>query len=218
MKRILLACITQASEQVHTKFVESLIQTLINASQQAIQITPLFLRGSKNWAMEANTAFALATENKFDGLVFVDPDATWSADLFIDLCKTEKDAVAVPLATRGGFEITIGEIARLQEDKSSGEIKVQSASLGFFYLSMYALEQLATTHPTISYMGREIKLILQSGDIYSNYHTHEEVLAYRLRELGIEIWVNPNYTAFLNESIEYSSDFATILSEMKDNG
>jgi hypothetical protein len=198
--------------------VNSFVQTFIDASQQGIQTTPLFIKSNKNWAMDANTALAIAIENKFDGLVFVDPEASWSSDLFIDLCKTDKDAVAVPLATRAGFEISFGEIARLQEDEKTGEIKVQLGSLGFFYLSSYALEQLSNTHATITYMGREIKLVLQSGDIYSSYHTHEEVLAYRLRELGIEIWANPNHTAFLNESIEYTNDFATLLSQIKANG
>jgi hypothetical protein len=64
----------------------------------------------------------------------------------------------------------------------------------------------------------DIKLILQSGDIYASYHTHEEVLAYRLRELGIEIWLNPEHTVQSQELTECADDFALVLKSLKENG
>ena len=95
---------------------------------------------------------------------------------------------------------------------------MSSSSLGFFYLSAHALKKLCETHPTVSYLNQNTKLIIQSGDIYSSYHTHEEVLAFRLRELGIEIWLNPEHTSYRQELTECGGNFASLLKELKENG
>jgi hypothetical protein len=135
----------------------------------------------------------------------------------MDVLVTDKDAVAIPVATRDGINVQLGEIARLQEDERTGEIKVQSASLDFLYLSSYSIGELCKSHPTVIYFNDPTRLVLQSGDIYQNYHTHEDVLAYRLRELGIEIWVDPRHTAYRQDAITYESDFAAILKSLKTN-
>jgi hypothetical protein len=183
-----------------------------------MEILPVFFPSMGNWAMAANQAMTTAWQNELDGLVLVDPNVSWNPETLLQLCSTDKDVAAIPIAASGGFNVGLGEIARLQEDEKTGEIKVSSASLGFFYLSSYALKKLCETHPTVSYLSQDAKLILQSGDIYASYHTHEEVLAFRLRELGIEIWLNPGHTAYRNELVEQQGDFAALLRNLKENG
>jgi hypothetical protein len=217
MKRVLLATITE-SDQCSTSFTNSLVQSIRVGLSNQTEILPVFFRSLGNWAMAANQAMTVTWAEKLDGLVLVNPCVGWRPESLIELCQTGKDAVALPVSTQAGFNIKLGEVSRLQEDESTGEIKVQGASLSFFYLSSYALNQLAESHPTVSYHGMEIKLILQSGDIYASYHTHEEVLAYRLRELGIEIWVNSRHTVQLQELIESVGDFAQVLKSLKENG
>jgi hypothetical protein len=160
----------------------------------------------------------LAWQNELDSLVLVDPNVSWETETLLQLCSTDKDAAAVPVATRNGFNMGLGELARLQEDEKTGEIKVSMSSLDFFYLSAYALKKLCETHPTVSYLSQDTKLVLQSGDIYASYHTHEEVLAFRLRELGIEIWLNPNHTVYRQELVEQQGDFSVLLKTLKENG
>jgi hypothetical protein len=183
-----------------------------------MEILSVFFPSTGNWAMAANQAMTIAWQNDLDGLVLVDPNVSWNPETLLQLCSTDKDVAAIPIAASGGFNVGMGEIARLQEDEKTGEIKVSSASLGFFYLSSYALKKLCKTHPTVSYLGQDAKLILQSGDIYASYHTHEEVLAFRLRELGIEVWLNPGHTAYRNELVEQQGDFAALLRNLKENG
>jgi hypothetical protein len=217
MKRVLLATITE-SDQCSTAFTSSLAQTIRVGFSSQVEILPVFFRSMGNWAMAANQAITLAWREELDGLVLVDPNIGWGAESLLGLCLTDKDAAALPIATRAGFNIALGEISRLQEDEKSGEIKVQAASLGFFYLSAYALKQLAESHPTITYFGNETKLVLQSGDIYNHFHTHDDVMAYRLIELGIEIWLNPNATVKTHEVTETPGDFAEALKGLKGDG
>ena len=213
-KRILLAVITE-NNQCSVAFTHSLVTTLRFLATTQIDAIPVFFPSLGNWAMAANQAITAAWANNLDGLVLINPNVSWEPEAFASLCTTDKDAVAVPVSTQGGFHVTFGEITRLQEDEETGEVKVAQASLDFFYLSQYSIGQLAETHPTVSYRNEDTKLILQSGDIYASYHTHDEVLAYRLRELGIEVWLNPSYTASLYESTSSVGNFAAVLAELK---
>jgi len=217
MKRVLLATITE-NNQCSVAFTNALTQSVRMGLQSQMEILPVFFPSMGNWAMAANQAMTITWQNELDGLVLVDPNVSWNPETLLQLCATGKDVAAIPIAASGGFNVGMGEIARLQEDEKTGEIKVSSASLGFFYLSSYALKKLCETHPTVSYRGEETKLVLQSGDIYASYHTHEEVLAFRLRELGIEVWLNPAHTACRQELVEQQGDFAALLRNMKENG
>jgi hypothetical protein len=215
MKRILLATITE-NDQCSSVFANSLANSVRAGFSNDVEILPVFFKSSGNWAMAANQAMTLCWEHELDGLVLINPSVSWHPDSLIDLCKTDKDAASLPVATPQGFDILLGEMARLQEDEKTKEIKVLGTSLDFIYLSQYTLQKLCDSHPTVSYHGQNTKLILQSGDIYASYHTHAEVLSHRLRELGIEQWVYSSHTAHRYDPVEYQGDFASALKEMKD--
>jgi hypothetical protein len=168
--------------------------------------------------MAANQVLTWFSASGLDGIVFIDPYVRWEPEVFFDLCATDKDAIGVPLAIKTGFELELGDISTLQEDDKTGEIVVRSTSLGFFFLSSHAVKRLANTHHLIHYMGENVKLILQSGDIYSDYCTCDKVISQRLLELGIYTWVNPNHTVYLEEVSDCSHNFLFSLNNMKENG
>ena len=215
MKRILLAVITEGDLCI-AHFCSSLAQSIRAGLPNNVEFLPVFFAANGNWSMAFNQAATLAWKEKLDGLVCIHPFVSWNPADLIQFVQTDKDAVALPVATRNGFEIQLGKIARLQEDTNSGEIKVQGTSLDFFYLSPYALSRLCDTHPTIQYRGADVKLILQSGDIYGAYFDPCDILGYRLREQGIETWVSSKMTAYRQETIEYTNDFSTVLKNLRE--
>ena len=217
MKRILLAVITEA-DVCSASFCSSLAESVKVGLANNVEYFPVFFPANGNWSMAFNQAVTIAWREQLDGFLCVSPRVSWVPSSLVELTDTDKDAVALPVATRNGFELSLGEIARLQDDPESGEIKVLGASLEFIYLSSYAVTQLCTTHPTINYKNSEVKLILQSGDIYNAYFDPSEILAYRLREQGIELWVNPKHTAHRQDSIEYPNNFDEVLQQLKANG
>lgn len=215
MSRFLLVTITEG-DNTSSLYSLSLAHSMGAAITNRIELFPIFYQSNGNWAMAFNQALTLAYKEEVDGIVFVAPTLRWNPENLMDVLVTDKDAVAIPVATRDGINVQLGEIARLQEDERTGEIKVQNASLDFLYLSSYSIGELCKSHPTVTYFNEPTYLVLQSGDIYQSYHTHEDVLAYRLRELGIEIWVDPRHTAYRQDVITYESDFAAILQNLKD--
>jgi hypothetical protein len=215
MKRILLAVITEGDHCV-APFCSSLVQSIKVALASDIELVPVFFDANGNWSMAFNQAVTLAWREKLDGFLCINPRVSWSAESLVALVNSNKDAVALPVATRGGFQIKLGEIARLQDNGQ--EIKVQNASLDFLYLSPHAVDRLCQTHHLISYKGSEVKLILQSGDIYAAYFDPSEILTHHLRENGVEIMVSYKHTAYRQDSIEYSNNFDEVLSQLKANG
>jgi hypothetical protein len=215
MKRILLAVITEGDHCV-APFCSSLVQSTKLGLGNDIELFPVFFDANGNWSMAFNQAVTLAWKEKLDGFLCISPRVSWEAESLFALVNSDKDAVTLPVATRNGFKVKLGEIARLQEDGS--EIKVQGASLDFIYLSSYAIERLCQTHPLVDYYGSQVKLILQSGDIYATYFDPGDILTYRLREQGIELWVNYKHTAHRQDSIEYLGSFDEALTQLKANG
>jgi hypothetical protein len=212
MKRILLAVITEGDLCV-AFFCSSLAQSVKVALANDIELFPVFFDANGNWSMAFNQAATLAWTEKLDGFLCVSPRVSWGAEALIELVNSDKDAVATPVATRSGFQVQLGEIARLQDDGAA--IKVQGASLDFIYLSPYALDRLCQCHPFIDYRGNQVKLILQSGDIYAAYFDPSDILAYRLREQSIELWVNYKHSAHRQDAIEYTANFEQILMDLK---
>jgi hypothetical protein len=70
----------------------------------------------------------------------------------------------------------------------------------------------------VAYRGNDTKLILQSGDIYNSYFDPSDILAYRLREQGIELWLSSKHTAYRQDAVEYTANFGEVLQQMKANG
>ena len=134
MKRILLAVITEGDICL-SPFCSALSQSIKVGLANDIEFFPIFFEANGNWSMGFNQGVTLAWQEKLDGFVCVNPRVSWDADSLVALVKSKKDAIALPVATRGGFQIKMGEIARLQEDADA--IKVQGVSLDFFYLSPY---------------------------------------------------------------------------------
>lgn len=217
MKRFLIAVITEGDLCV-AHFCNSLVQSVRLGSMGGVEMIPVFFPVGGNWSMAFNQAITLAWQEKLDGVIVINPFVSWDPADLLKLISTDKDAVGMPVATKNGFDISLGEIARLQEDEGTGEIKVSGCSLDFFYLSSYAIDRLCKTHPLVKYRGQEVKLIIQSGDIYESYFHPSDILAYRLREQGIEIWVSAKHTAHRQDYTEYANSFETILTNLKANG
>lgn len=216
MKRILLAVITEGDLCI-AHFCSSLAQSVNVGMQNNILFLPVFIRSESNWSMAFNQAITIAWKEAVDGLVFIHPFVRWEPQGLVDIVQTSKDAVGLPVATRNGFEVSLGEISRLQEDEKTGEIKVKGCSLNFFFLSSYAVSTLCGTHPVVAYAGTDVKLVLQSGENYSSFVSPSEILAHRLIEQGIETWVDPRHTACRQDFVEYPNNFGNLLQQLKAN-
>lgn len=214
MKQVVLATVVE-NEQVGMHYCMSLAISKYQAFFKNVEISPLLITSNGNTIMARNQALTWAWENEVDGIIFVDPQMSWEPEDLFALIASDKDAVCLPVATKIGFQLELGEISRLQTDEATGEFKILGSNLEFFYLSKAVLTKLAQSHPVVSYMGAEVKLIIQGADIYSQFFSDGQILTYRLNEAGYELWINPNHTVYKYESSVSSVTFADALKAAK---
>lgn len=156
------------------------------------ELVPVLFDGYGNNAMAFNQVITWAQKNEVDGLFFIGPNVGWEPEALKTIISSDKDALAAPIYYNNQYLLGLGELSRLETDEESGEIKVRNASLDFFFLRKSAIEALCEGHPTVTFNGEEVKMILQSGDIYTSYASNEDTLAFRLQEAGFQVWVDPS--------------------------
>lgn len=199
-------------------YTSSLCESAKSFTANNIALIPTIINAVNGKVMAFNQAITLAWKEKVDGIVFISPDAVWTPQTLFTIVSSDKDCVAFPVMTANGIDIQLGEIPRLQQDDKTKEIKVPYASLDFLYLSSYSIHELCNTHQSIEYEGQDVKLVLQTGDIFTGYYNEGQILKSRLSELNIETWVNPNHTISTRQIQTYTNDFSTILSDLVKKG
>lgn len=195
-------------------YTSSLCESAKSFTVNNIAIIPTIINAVNGKVMAFNQAITFAWKEKVNGIVFISPDAVWSPQALFAIVNSDKDCVSLPVMTANGIDIQLGEISRLQRDDKTEEIKVPYASLDFMYLSAYSIGELCDTHQSIEYEGQDVKLVLQTGDIFTGYYNESQILKSRLSELNIETWVNPNHTIPTRQIQVYTNDFSTILSNL----
>jgi hypothetical protein len=214
LRKVMLAT-PVSNESCGMFYVHSLCESAKALLVNGIALTQVLYSANDGRHMAINQAITDAWSNGFDGLVIVSPDVNWEPQALYELITTNKDCAAVPVASECGLNVTVGEISRLQQDPSSGEIKVQSTTADFIYFSPYTLSRLCSTHHSISYMGKDVKVIVDSGDSFGFWAGENEVLRSKLGELNIEMWVIPDYTAETRRLQFFTRDFSAELAKLK---
>ena len=214
MRNILIVTATP-DENVSAYYTNSLTQSVKISESNNVNLAPVFFREGSDH-MVINLGITFAYDEKLDGLVFINREVSWNPENLMDLCGTEKEAAAIPVFDGHIFSLEIGEVARLEEDETSGEIKVQSASTDFFYLSSTAISKLCESHPSINYGGRSVKAIMQGAESFNQYFTTADLLAYRLTEAGFGLWVNPLHSAHKAVRTLQTPSFNEVLSKLKE--
>lgn len=183
-----------------------------------IVLIPMLIHCVDGKVMAFNQSLTVAWKEKVDGIVFIDKNSTWNPQALFDVISSDKDCVALPVSKPNGFNIQLGEISRLQRDKNTGEIKVPLASMDFMYLSSYTINEMCITHQSIDYNGQDVKMVLQTGDIFTGYYNESQILNSRLSDINIETWVNPNHSIMTTHKQPIQSDFASLLSDLEKKG
>jgi len=199
--------------QCSSWFTVSLLETALYFINSETEIRPILFDGKGSDPMLINQAITIASKQEMDGLFLIGPDCGWKPETLEKMLDIKKEVVAAPVWNGGTYDLKLGELSRLQRDEENGAIKVLESSLDFFFLGKKAIADLCRSHPLIGYEGNEVNLILQSGDIYKSYHTNEAILAYRLRELGYEIWLHPYVKTIRTTKQALWSSFGEALDE-----
>lgn len=211
MKKVLIAtpCLDQ---KVDAYFVHSLCESIKLGLQHDLDINCVFLANESILPMARNELFALAYKQNYDAMVFIDDDEYWDEKVLIDILLNPKDVITVPVVNKNdqkiGFNIFLSD-GILQKDSEDGYIKIDKSGTGFLKLSRKVIVDLWESNPELRFRNKKLKNICEYTFRNGDFVGEDIALSYKIKELGYDIWVNPNSTVFHIGNKMYKGDFAT---------
>jgi hypothetical protein len=208
MKKILIAtpCLDQ---KVDAYFVHSLCESIKLGLKHDLDIRCVFLANESILPMARNELFALAYKENYDSMVFIDDDEYWDEKILIDIIESEKDVISVPVVNKGDKEITFNVWLKkdFEEDETDSYIKIDKCGTGFLKLSRKAIVDLWDSNTELVFRNKKIKNICEYTYKNGDFVGEDITLSYKLKNLGYDIWLNPNHTVSHIGNKMYKGDF-----------
>jgi hypothetical protein len=208
MKKILIAtpCLDQ---KVDAYFVHSLCESIKLGLKHDLDIRCVFLANESILPMARNELFALAYKENYDTMVFIDDDEYWDEQILINIIQSEKDVISVPVVNKGDKEITFNVWLKkdFEKDSTDGYIKIDKCGTGFLKLSRKVIVDLWDSNTELTFRNRKLKNICEYTYKNGDFVGEDITLTYKLKNLGYDIWLNPNHTVSHIGNKMYKGDF-----------
>jgi len=208
MKKILIAtpCLDQ---KVDAYFVHSLCESIKLGIKNDLDIRCVFLANESILPMARNELFALAYKENYDIMVFIDDDESWKEHALIEIIQSNKDVVALPVVNKSdtviGFNVWLNKDS--EKDPSDGYIKINKCGTGFLKLSRKVIEDLWNSNTELMFRNKKLKNICEYTYVNGDFIGEDITLTKKIKELGYDIWLNPNYTVSHIGNKMYKGDF-----------
>lgn len=213
MKRVLVAtpCLDGL---VQAFYANSLFESLKLGIQNDILLQPVFLAYESILPMARNELLALCYREKYDAMVFIDDDESWSAEYLINILQSDKPVVALPVVNKGDQKINYNVFfdAITDTDSVDGYIAVDRVGTGFLKLTYEVVAQLYENEQDAVFRGRILKNICEYQVINNEFVGEDIGLCKKIQDLGYKIWVNPAHTVEHIGSKKFRGNFQKQLS------
>ena len=208
MNKVLIAtpCLDQ---KVDAYFVHSLCESIKLGIKNNLDIRCVFLANESILPMARNELFALAYKENYDSMVFIDDDESWSEHALIEIIKSNKDVICIPVVNKGDKDITFNVWLSkdLTKDESDGYLKINKCGTGFLKLSRKVIEDLWHSNTELVFRNKKLKNICEYTYINGDFVGEDITLTNKIKELGYDIWLNPNHTVSHIGNKMYRGDF-----------
>jgi len=216
VKRVLIAT-PSYDGTVDVWYASALHQTTILGLQNEIYFHPVFMSYDALIQRSRNDLVALAVEQEFDGILWIDADMEWHPQWALDLVNSGKDVIGLPVIKKSATEESYN-IKCKPEDlvaNDEGLISVESVGTGFLYWSKAAYTHLWDNSQEYVHNGQDKRWIfevkIQDGDIIS-----EDVLTcQKLKEAGFDILIDPSKTCNHVVKLKFQGNFASFMERIK---
>lgn len=216
MKNILIAT-PSYDGRVDVWYTSALHRTTLLGIENGIYFHPIFMSYDALVQRARNDLVALAVENNFDGILWIDADMEWAPEWAIDVVNSGKEVLGLPVIKKSITEESYNVKCAIEDlaPNEEGLISVQSIGTGFLYLSRDAFTYLWDNSQEYTHNGQLRKWIfevkLQDGDIISE----DVLMCQKLREGGFEVLVDPTKTCNHIGNLKYVGNFARFIEVVK---
>lgn len=213
MKKVLIAT-PSYDGKVDVWYTSALHQTTLLGIQNEVYFHPVFMSYDALIQRSRNDLVALAVEQDFDGLLWIDADIEWAPQWALDVATSDKDVLGIPCIKKSLFEESYNVKAK-PEQLGEGIFSVESVGTGFLYLSKKAFTHLWDTSQPYTHNGKDKRWVfevkIQDGDIISE----DVLMCQKLREGGFEVFIDSDKTCNHVGTLKYSGNFAEFIKKLK---
>ena len=198
-------------------YVNSLTSTVILGLQNDIEFRAVFMSYDALIQRSRNDLLAIAVENEFDGILWIDADMEWHPQWAVDAVLLTQDVYGLPVIKKSILEESYNvkckpENLVLNDD---GLIEVESIGTGFLYMSKDAFMHLWDTSEPYVHNEQDrrwaFEVKIQDNDIISE----DVIVCQKLREGGFKVVIDPTKTCNHIGNLKYVGNFASFIERIK---
>lgn len=224
MRRVLIG--TPAYDwRCDVRYINSLTGTIRLCMESGIFLREVFLAGDAIVQNARNDLVKLAIDNDFDDLVFIDSDQDWEPAWFVRLLSHPVDCVGGAVRRKTDehemYNVkALGGPESIITDPNTGLMTAPDMALGtgFLRFTRKALRALWDNAPEYSvFMGTKGKSrwIFDIRPVNGELVGEDTMVSDRLRELGIQTWLDPTITCGHVGLKRFEGNFADFLERAK---
>jgi len=216
MKKVLVAT-PSYDGKVDVWYTSALHSTTILGLQNEVLFHPVFMSYDALIQRSRNDLVALAIEQEFDGMLWIDADIEWAPQWALDVVNSGKDAIGLPCIKKSLFEESYNVKCKPENliTNEDGLIKVESVGTGFLYLSKKAFTHLWETSQPYTHNGKDKRWIFEVGLLDGDIISEDVTLCKKLNEGGFEVFIDPTKTCNHMGQLKYGGDFAAFIEKIK---
>lgn len=209
MKKVLIAtpCLDQ---KVDAYFVHSLCESIKLGLKNNFDIKCVFLANESILPMARNELLNLSYQENYDITVFIDDDELWEAAALIDILKSEKDVVCIPVVNKGDKNIAYNVYfdENIKKDEKDGYLIANLVGTGFLKMSKKVVTDLWESNIELQFRQKKLRNICEYTYVNGDFTGEDITLSRKIKELGYNIWVYPYHTVSHIGNKMYRGDFA----------
>ena len=216
MRRVLIGT-PALTGSVHAWYADSMFDSIKLGLMNGVNIIPSILLDESVLPMARNELLCSAYTHNVESLIFVDSDERWHPEALLSVINSPHEVFGLPVVSKtdqpGKYNIRITDPANLTYD-SNGNLRVDGIGTGFLKIGRKALTALWDSSRELHFRGKNLKMICEYGEAGSDFVSEDYNLCNKLRDLGYDIWINPNQTVSHLGTKQWDGDFAEYLSRV----
>lgn len=214
MKRILIAT-PSYDGSVDVWYASALHRTTLLGIENGVYFHPVFMSYDALIQRSRNDLVALAVEQDFDAILWIDSDIEWHPSWAIEVVNSDKDVLGLPCIKKSLFDESYNVKAK-PEQLGEGVFAVESVGTGFLYLSKKAFTHLWDNSEPYVHNGQDKRWVfevkIQDGDIISE----DVLMCQKLREGGFEVFIDTTKTCNHVGKLKFVGDFKDFIRRIKE--
>lgn len=217
MRKVLIA--TPAYDgKIDAWYANSLVNTIILGLQKDILFQPVYMSYDALVQRARNDLVAIAVENEFDDILWIDADIEWDSKKAIDIIELDQDIIGLPVIKKS-LNVEHYNIKSKPEDlyirNDDGLIKVESIGTGFLKMSKSAFMYLWENSEKYVHNNESSRWVFDVKIVNGDIMSEDVLVCQKLIEGGFDIWLEPSSTCNHMGNLKYSGNFEDFIKKIK---